>query len=264
MAAICGKNAMFDVHLTPDRWGLCPRILGVSSYGLFVLLGIAAGAAYYFYDARKRRTGGEQAAFIVLGALLGAALGAKLLVMALNFPLFLSHPQMFTTGKTVLGGFLGGFLGILLVKRLCHIRGRYGNQIAPAAALGLAIGRVGCLLAGCCYGRPGPWGFDFGDGVTRLPTQIMELAFHGAAFCVLHSLKDRVRTPGILFRGYVCAYLIFRFLTEYLRESAVFWIGLTVYQAACLAGLALLGARLLMRMFKEKKERKGCIHGKRI
>lgn len=247
---------MFDVHIVPSGWGLCPTLFGVSSYALFVLLGIAAGAAYYFWAMRGARAGGEKAALIVLAALLGGAIGAKIPVLFLNFQLATASAEALTSGKTVLGGLLGGFLGVILVKKLCHIKGRYGNVIAPAAALGLAVGRVGCLLAGCCFGKPtgGGWGLNFGDGVLRWPTQLLELLFHLAAFAVLLYLKKRVHTPGILFKGYVLSYLIFRYFTEFLRVSDVLWAGQTAYQLLCIAGVLLVGTKLVFLKKKEKTE----------
>jgi phosphatidylglycerol---prolipoprotein diacylglyceryl transferase len=142
------------------------------------------------------------------------------------------------------GGFLGGMLGVLLIKKIFKIKLRMGNLIAPAAALGMAIGRIGCFLNGCCYGNKASWGFDFGDGALRLPTQLFEAAFHAAAFCILHYYRDRVKTPGILFKIYVCAYFVFRFFLEMLRSNPQIWLGMSVYQAFSLAGILYLSVRM--------------------
>lgn len=233
---------MLDLHIVPEGWGLYPALWGLSSYGIFVFLGIIFGAAYYFIGMRSNKVDQEHTALIVMAALLGGATGAKLLEMVFKFRIFAEDPLLFVSGRTVLGGLFGGFLGVLLIKYFFRIKGRYGNVIAPAAALGIAFGRVGCLLAGCCYGKAaGGWGLDFGDGVLRYPTQVFEIVFHLAAFIILHFYKKRVQTPGILFRGYVLSYLIFRYFTEFFRENDLLWAGQTFYQLICLGGILFIG-----------------------
>lgn len=238
---------MLDLHTVPQGWGLYPVLCGFSSYGVFVLAGIIFGAAYYFVGMRNNKVDQEHTALIVMAALLGGAIGAKVLEIVFKFRKFAEDPALFASGRTVLGGFFGGFLGVLLIKYFFRIKGRYGNVIAPAAALGIAFGRVGCLLAGCCYGRAADgWGLDFGDGILRYPTQIVEIVFHLAAFTVLHFFQKRVHTPGILFRGYVLSYLVFRYFTEFFRENDLFWAGQSFYQLVCLGGILFIGCGVLV------------------
>lgn len=236
---------MFDLHQVPAGWGLRPTLLGVSSYGLFILLGIAAGAGYYFFTARQKSMDGEKAAIIVLAALLGGGLGAKIPLLLADYRVYAQNPALLASGKTILGGLLGGFAGVLLAKKCFRIKGRYGNLIAPAAALGVSIGRIGCLLTGCCYGKTAGWGIDFGDGYLRYPTQAFEILFHFCAFLTLAFLRPRVKTPGILFKGYLLSYLAFRYLTEFLRESEILWAGQTMYQWLCIGGILLMAPKIL-------------------
>ena len=229
-------------------WGLYPTLLGVSSYTVFALAALAAGAACYFWGARRDRAGAEHAAIVLLGALLGAGLGARLpflLLYALNPAR--GSIALLLDGKTMLGGLIGGLAGAWLAKRVFHIRTPLSDAAAPAAALGFAIGRFGCLGVGCCYGAAAVWGVDLGDGVLRLPTQIFEIAFHGCAFVVLCLLRRHSLARGALLPGYLGSYLVFRYLTEFLRESPAVWAGQTPYQLACLCGLAALAAWALIR-----------------
>ena len=243
---------MIDVHDTLAGPGVMPEILGFPTYSLCVGAGLAAGLLYLLWARRTLHRPGEPgdqaipldgsqlssakpvdpALIIVVSALVAGTIGSKI-------PTLLTNPTLVAllTEKSVVGGLLGGMAGVLVVKRLLKIRMRLGNAIAPAAALGLAIGRLGCFFNGCCVGIPASWGVDFGDGLLRLPTQLFEVAFQLSAFTVLHLARTRVRTPGILFKLYVIAYFLFRFFVEFIRVNPIVWNGLTLYQLLCLAGI---------------------------
>lgn len=265
---------MIDVHDKLSGFGVMPEIFGVSTYSLCVGLGLIVGVLYLMWarrwqEAREHPAGqdgqsgqmeqagqseqvgqsgqteptgqrvqtsrNEQldpALIIVASALVFGTIGTKI-------PTLLSGPTLadLLMEKSVIGGLLGGMAGVIIVKRVLHIRLRMGNIIAPAAALGLAIGRVGCFLNGCCYGIPASWGIDFGDGLLRLPTQLFEVAFQLTAFVLLHHFKDKVHTQGLLFKIYVSSYFLFRFFLEFIRVNPIYWQGLTLYQLLCLAGI---------------------------
>ncbi len=232
----------------PAAWGLRPvlfRVAGVPvpSYEVFVTLALVAGALVFWLQARRDRTAGERTIFIVLAALVGGALGAKLLEWCFTWRAVAAHLdnwRFLLAGRTVIGGFVGGSLGVILVKRRLGITERRGNLFAPAIALGLAVGRVGCLLRGCCYGTETSlaWGVDFGDHVRRHPTQIYEIVFALVMFAVLLALRRRVTAPGQLLTVFMTSYLVFRFFEEFVRAGDRLPWGLTVYQIAAVAGLA--------------------------
>ncbi|MEI6132256.1 MAG: prolipoprotein diacylglyceryl transferase family protein [Bacillota bacterium] len=246
---------MFDIHYVPSNWGIIPRIFGVSSYTFFVGLGILAALVFYFVDARRRKVSGEGAILIVTAALMFGILGSKAPLLIANHD-FLGRPDVWFEGKTIVGGFLGGMAGVILVKKVFRLKMKLGNIIAPAVALGMAIGRLGCFFNGCCYGKPSPIGFNFGDGVTRMPTQLIDSVFNLISFFVLLYLKDRVIMPGILFKYYISAYLVFRFFIEFLRENQILILGLTLYQVLCILGLILVNYKLIY-ILKPKVETGG-------
>ncbi len=101
----------------------------------------------------------------------------------------------------------------------------------------MGVGGLACFVGGCCYGIPTslPWAVDFGDGVTRHPTQLYEFAFHATAAAVLFTLQQRQLLRDQLIKLYIIAYLAFRFATEFIRPEQVLWVGLTGYQLASLA-----------------------------
>ncbi len=242
---------MLDEHIKLDGFGIMPKFFGISTYSILVGLGLIVGLIYYLVDAKKRQAHNEHAIEIVGAALLFGFIGAKVPLILEGLPL-----ENIIFGKSIVGALLGGMLGVIVIKRIRGIKARMGNIIAPAIALGMAIGRLGCFFNGCCYGKPASWGVDFGDGILRYPTQLFEVAFHLIAFVILHNLKNRVKRPGILFQYYVLAYLVFRFLIEFIRENKVIMFNLTVYQLLCLGGILLISLRLILSERKVENERK--------
>lgn len=237
---------MLDTHQTIT--GVHPLILGMPSYSLFVALGICAGLAYYLLNTKKERMEFLPALTLVAAALISALIGSKI-------PLLFLKPGIMTllTGKSIVGALLGGMAGVVIAKKIMKIKVRLGNIIAPSVALGMAIGRFGCFFGGCCYGKPSSWGFDFGDGLLRLPTQLFEAFFHACAFIVMVRLKGRVKTPGILFKIYVLVYFTFRFFMEFIRETPVLWMGMTIYQIICALGVLYITA-LIVKIKKDKRD----------
>lgn len=232
---------MIDTH---DRLGgPLPSIVGVPYYAIFVLLGFAAGLAYYLINTRRSRASNDNAVLIIVAGLIFGFVGSKV-------PLVFEGggTDYWLYGKSVLGALIFGTLGVMLTKRLFGIKLRLGNVIAPPVALGVGIGRLGCFFNGCCYGIVAPFGVNFGDGQTRIPTQLIESAFNLIAFVVLHRLRDKVKTPGILFKAYLLAYFVFRFLIEFIRVNPHIWLGLTIYQIISAAGVVFMGLTLLRRV----------------
>lgn len=236
---------MLDIHFYPSisgiHWGVKPILFyignfGVPAYSFFVLLGLIVGLGVYFFESRNEKSSNDNGIYIVFGSLLGGALGAKLLELIINYQFFLTNINnigVFYSGRTIVGGLIGGTIGAILTKKFLGIKEKRGNLFAPAIALGIAIGRWGCFFVGCCYGKATslPWGVDFGDGVFRHPTQIYESLFMLFMFLYLEKIKNREDIkPGQLFKILMVSYFTFRFLVEFIRvEPVAFW-GLTVFQ----------------------------------
>lgn len=232
---------MLDTH---ERLaGALPSIFGVPYYSIFVLLGFAAGLFYYLRNTRRSMADSDSPALIIVAGLIFGFVGSKI-------PLLFEGggTDYWLYGRSVLGALFFGTLGVMLTKRVFGIKLRLGNVIAPPVALGVGIGRLGCFFNGCCYGIVAPFGVNFGDGQTRLPTQLFESAFNLIAFVILHRLKDRVKTPGILFKAYLLSYFVFRFFNEFVRVNPRIWHGLTIYQIISAAGVAFMGSTLLRRV----------------
>ncbi|MEI6533609.1 MAG: prolipoprotein diacylglyceryl transferase [Candidatus Roizmanbacteria bacterium] len=232
---------MLDLHIHPVIWGVHPVLLKIGnlyipSYGVMIVIALFIGMAWYFYEVHSSQIESEDnVIYIAIAALVGGAIGAKILVFVFNINIFSMKSldvSAFLSGRTIVGGLIGGILAVILTKKYLKIKIKKGNLFAPAIALGLAIGRIGCFLQGCCYGIATslPWGVNFGDGILRHPTQLYESLFALLMFFYLLYCKKHKPAPGQLFRMFITNYFIFRFLIEYIRVEPKIYMGLSIYQ----------------------------------
>ena len=227
--------------------------VAVPSYAVFLLM--AFGVAYVVRRIEIRRLGStleKGNRQVGLGALVGAVLGSKL-GMVLFLPwtdlgdLFRSMLSLDFTGKTVVGGIAGGFLGVLVTRRRLGIRHRTGDAFALALPLAQAVGRVGCLLHGCCYVAETevPWAVSEG-GVMRHPVQLYEVGLDLVLAGILFILRTRPLPPGHLFRVFLIGYAAIRlFLDPYRGDPVQQWGPLSAVQWVCVAAIVGFGAEIL-------------------
>ena len=192
---------------------------------------------------KKEKKNSNDSFYIIISSLIGGAIGAKLPLLFIYWREIFFSPNGFLIllyGKTILGALIGGTLGVLLVKNRLNIKSKLGNIIAPSIAIGVAIGRIGCFLRGCCYGKPTslPWGVNFGDGILRHPTQLYESIFMFGMFFFLIYKKKQNPAPGSLFKILIISYFTFRFFLEFLRVEQVAFLGLTYFQYICILCVA--------------------------
>ena len=240
----------------------------------FVLEALAYGVGLYFVlfrrlansnpsSADSTRLSGEvidsqlaispsQRSSISVGALVGALLGAKLLVMAQHINLLGEDWRMFALlvlqGKTIVGALLGGLIGVEMTKKMIGVRQSTGDGFVWSVMVGMMIGRVGCFLTGLSdrtYGIAStlPWGVDFGDGITRHPTQLYEVGFLLLLIIFLRWMVSRQLSAqklreGDLFKLFMIAYLAFRFAVDFIKPEFRPLFGMSAIQCACVGGLA--------------------------
>jgi phosphatidylglycerol---prolipoprotein diacylglyceryl transferase len=201
---------------------------------------------------RQRRVAGDviddqQRLSVIAAAAVGALLGSRALGLLEQTPrVHITWMQAFLPGggKTIVGGLLGGWLAVELVKKILRVRSRTGDLFAVPLCTGIAVGRVGCLLAGLAddtYGTPTrlPWGVDFGDGVARHPTQAYEILFLVLLGMWLAHRNSRPHVQGAVFRFFLFAYLSWRLLIDFLKPQPLVE-GLNWIQWFCVAGLVAL------------------------
>ena len=223
-----------------------PRLLTTPWFTLYtfgLLLAVAYLAALWWLIREGRREDLDVDALTSLGfwAIAGAIVGARALMIVRALPEYAAAPsQLFSRSVlTSAGDFYGGFIGALLAAGIFFRRHpqlpfwRAADLCGPAIALGQAIGRIGCFMAGDDYGRPThlPWGVAFTDpdaariggaplGVPLHPVQLYESAVCLVLFVLLVRLTRRKRFDGEVILAYTLAYAIARFVIEYLRGDA--------------------------------------------
>ena len=228
-------------------------VFGLSLHPHLVLesLGYFTGARLYFH-LRKRQPETalplEQNLWLLVGCIFGALAGSKVLAWlesASHYAaLFRSEPWALLGGKTIVGGLLGGWAGIEFAKARLRITRSTGDLFVWPLALGTAIGRVGCFLTGLSDHTYGvatslPWGVDFGDGLSRHPTQLYESVVVLLLAAIVSWRARPTWTAGVRFRWYFAGYFIFRFLVEFIKPRETPLLGLSAIQIASLAGAVL-------------------------
>jgi len=219
---------------------MVPTIWVIPTHALFVGLGVVAATLVFVVEARRRGHTDDRLLVVVTGALVGGAL-------FMRFGTWLQHvdlrdnatlaEQWAYGNRSILGGLVGAWLGVHVAKRLCGYRLRTGDLFAPAVALGMAVGRIGCFLT---EPLPSTGGYNV--------SFLYESAFHLVAFAVIWFwLRRRALPPGEIFVWYVAAYGIFRFLVEFVRGNEVVWHGLTRPQLFLAVTIPLVLLRILLR-----------------
>jgi uncharacterized protein len=211
--------------------------------GWALLLALAVSGFFWWRLARR-----DARLFLVyLGALSGALIGAKLVYLFSDGWLDIRQPDVWerlATGKTIVGGLLGGYGGVELVKWAIGYPRATGDFFAVVTPLSVAVGRLGCWVNGCCLGsvcEPAAW-WTMADrhGTPRWPAVPVELFFNLTAATLAFVLRRQGRFPGQLFHLYLIAYGTFRFAHEWVRDTPRFFGVVSGYQIASL-GLVALG-----------------------
>lgn len=226
-------------------------------------MGVTAAIGVFLAGLRGRYFD-ERIWGVVAGALAGGAILARLgtwlqhLNPAANAGLL---EQWAYGSRSILSGLVGAYAGALIGKRVTGLKISTGDLFAAPVALGMAIGRVGCLLTEL----PGtPTGLSLGvtltpidalrvggvPGVPLHPSFFYEIAFHLVAFGLLVRYRDRFAQPGALFALYLLGYAGFRFAVEFVRGNEVVALGLTRPQWFLLA-CAPLAAWAAVRRFRQ-------------
>ena len=229
--------------------------LTIRTYGLMIVIAILVGAHLATREARRKEI--EEAVIydLILYLILFGLIGSRLLYCLYDLGYFIENPleifAIWRGGLSFYGGLIGGFIASLwFVKSRDLPFLKLADIVAPPIILGYAIGRLGCLMAGCCFGIPAhlPWCINFSnpDSLAPLhtclhPIQIYKSVLGFCIFLLLFLYRKRVKFTGQLFLVYVSLYSIIRFFLDFLRGDAVQIIGwLTLTQAISLLILSLV------------------------
>jgi phosphatidylglycerol---prolipoprotein diacylglyceryl transferase len=230
----------FPVYIGLGSWKLHPHLV-------FEAIAYTTGtrlALKNYHHSNRFNT--SQRSSIFVGALVGALLGTKLLVLLQHIDLLWQSPMLFALlalqGKTIVGALLGGLIGVELTKKWIGIHQSTGDDLATPLIVGMAIGRLGCFLTGLSdrtYGTATqlPWGVDFGDGILRHPTQLYEIVFLVLLFAFLQWRSRYPMADGDRFKFFMTTYLMFRWAIDFLKPDFHPLFSMSAIQFACLGAL---------------------------
>lgn len=234
----------------------------VYTYGLLLALAYLAGLQLAIWRARGRGLDGARVLDLGIYIIVSALIGAKLLLVIIDVDYFWRNPaDLFSIARSG-GVFYGGLILAVAVAFWYMRRHRMPlwatcDAFAPAIALGHVIGRFGCLMAGCCYGRPTtlPWGITFTDpfagrelgtplGVPLHPTQLYEAGAELVILAFLLAFERKGRPfPGRTFWGYLLLYGVSRFVIEFFRGDergmVMGWLSTSQFISVLLVPLSL-------------------------
>lgn len=202
----------------------------IHGYGLMIGLGVMAALLLGDYRSKKFGLNGEHIYGMTFSAVILGFVAARILFIITEWENFLQNPMQYLAGAgfVVYGGIIGGALTIYFFCKMKKIDVlSYLDLMIPSVALAQAFGRIGCFLAGCCYGREtDSWmgvvftNSDFApNGVKLLPTQLFmafgDLLIMAALLWYAAKRPMRGRTSML----YLMLYSIGRFVVEFLRND---------------------------------------------
>ena len=232
--------------------------LTIYSYGLMIVLAFAISTFLLTRQAKGKGLNSElffNLSFIIL---VTGIIGARILYIILNLHYYLNYPaQIFMLTRGGLAWFGGLFLGSLS----CIIYLRYKkldiykifDLVIPYVALAQAIGRVGCFLNGCCFGKESlHFGLYFPTHDTALiPTQLYSSLALLGIYILLRVKQERVHLQGEIFYLYLILYSLWRFFIEFFRgDSQIFFFGLSIFQIFSIV-LFILSVVILFRIKRQ-------------
>ncbi|MDR1727877.1 MAG: prolipoprotein diacylglyceryl transferase [Acidobacteriota bacterium] len=220
-----------------DFFGLGP--VAMHTYGLLLAIAFLAGIWTTSRNARKEGISPDSVWNLGLVILFAALVGSKVLLLVSDFSHYAENPRDIFSLSTLrsMGVYYGGLI-LALAAAAWYMRRRklpawrLADCAAPGIAIGQAIGRIGCLSAGCCYGAPTdrPWGIRFTDPYTAEnmgtplniplhPTQLYESAGTLLLFGYLMWRRSRPHRTGQVMLEYLGIYAVLRFGIEFFRAD---------------------------------------------
>lgn len=202
----------------------------IHGYGLMIAIGIIACVYLGLYRAKKYNMSQDAVWDIAIYGLIGGFLGAKLLYVIVEFDDFLKDPLsvLGSEGFVVYGGII---LGVLAALYYCKKKGlhffEYFDLLVPSIPLAQGFGRIGCHLAGCCYGKETscaigvvfPPGGIAPSGVKLMPTQLISSAGNFLIVAILLLYSKKAKHTGDVGAMYLLLYGVGRFFIEFLRAD---------------------------------------------
>lgn len=232
----------------PEVWTF--EVFGVErtigSYGVCLVVALIAGVGGTVFGARRRTLDADLVLATAAVAVGGGLAGGYLLAVAVQFAQSGDLTSAFARGGLVFyGGLAGGALGAYVSARVLRVDARAIFDVAVVPfALAHAVGRIGCLLGGCCHGSATglPWAVVDASGVARHPAPLYE-ALGLVGLAVLFTRLPWPSVPGARALQYVAAYAALRLVVEQVRGDALRGVsGAGLSTSMVISGALILGA----------------------
>lgn len=212
----------------------------IYAYGLFLAIAVFVASSLLAVEARRMGVSRDVIYDLAFWVVLWGIIGARLFYIFLNLSYFVHEPleiiMLQKGGLAWQGSFIGGMIsGVVFLRRKNIPVWKFLDITAPFIALGHAIGRIGCLLNGCCYGKPAAWGLFFPVWGERLiPTQIFMSVGQIIIFLLLRAFASKARFEGQVFVWYLILSSVDRFSVEFFRADHELYAGLSIFQYVCI------------------------------
>ncbi|MDH2206030.1 MULTISPECIES: prolipoprotein diacylglyceryl transferase [Empedobacter] len=211
---------------------------------IFESVGIFIAMRYYAFLRKRNKSSLStiQSFGIIIGALVGALLGSKIIGTLENPQAFLDAENQFLffwTSNTIVGGLTLGLIGVELTKKIIGHKESTGDLIVFPLILAMIIGRIGCFLTGVyeqTYGieTTSIFGMNLGDGLMRHPVALYEIVYLLLLWIVLKIIQEKYIYPsGYLFQIFMLAYFLFRFCLDFIKPIHPLFLGLSSIQLTC-------------------------------
>ncbi len=201
------------------------------TYGLFVAIGFITAVWVSQYLAKPYEINSQNITDLFFIILISGIVGARSLYVLINFDAYKNNLieifKIWEGGLVFFGGFiLATVVLIIYLKKKKYKIWQTADIITPGIALGHAFGRIGCLFAGCCYGKQCelPFAISFSHpqslaplNVLLHPTQIYSVISNIILFFVLIWIQKKKRFDGMVFLIYLMLYAMFRSIIEFFR-----------------------------------------------
>ena len=210
----------------------------IPTYGVLLVLGVGLGLWTIKLRADRAGLPSDKILDLALWVVIWALVGAKVLLVLVELPRYLHHPAelrgVLRAGGVFLGGLLAAIAAAVVLFRRYGLRFlETADVVAPSIPLGHAVGRIGCLMAGCCWGGRCdlPWAITYTDprahanvgtplGVPVHPFPVYAMLFNLSLYLFLAWLYRRGVATGRVFASYLMLYGTGRFLLEFTRGDA--------------------------------------------
>lgn len=240
--------------------------LTVHGYGTMIVIGMISAYLITIYRAKRLDMEVGHIDSLAIWGILGGLAGAKVLYWLTQIENIIQNPKMLLNigdGFVVYGGIIGGvFAGCLYCRHKKIEFLKYLDLIIPVVALAQGFGRIGCFLAGCCYGleTSGWFGIVFPagsfapSGIPLIPTQLISSALDFLLFAILIFFSKRKKAEGQVAALYLILYSAGRFLLEFLRGDLIRGsVGVLTTSQFIAIWLFVIGAGMLIFSYRKKR-----------